>query len=306
MTAVTQDRAAAGPGSPVTPSRGRPYGAGQGVTARQTRDLVVRYTLLIGVVVLLVGPFAWQLMTSLKGQGESIYTYPPQFIPQDPTLANYAAVAETIPVWRYIANSLVVATASAMTNCAFGAMAGYALARLHFIGSRVVYLTFLATIIIPFEVILVSVFLTSRSLGLVDSLAGVVLPTAVTGLSIVIMRTAFLALPREVEEAAVIDGAGEWQRFRRVAVPSARGSILVVALFSFVFAWDDFLWPLVVLQNPDNYTLTVGIEYLSGTFTSDQRVVAAGTMIAVIPLLVLFFALQRWFFRGVASGAVKG
>lgn len=268
--------------------------------------LTLRYALLLLVLVLLVGPFLWQLITSLKGVGENIYTYPPQLVPQDPTLDNYAKVAETIPVGRYIANSLVVAVTSAITNCVFGAMAGYALARLRFRGSTLAHLAFIATVIIPFEVILVSVFLTARSLGLVDTLAGVILPTAVTGLSILVMRTAFLALPREVEEAAVLDGAGDWQRFWRIGLPSVRGGLAVVAIFSFVFAWDDFLWPLVVLKNPDNFTLTVGIEYLSGTFTSDQRVIAAGTMIAVIPLLALFFTLQRWFFRGVGEGAVKG
>jgi ABC-type glycerol-3-phosphate transport system permease component len=120
------------------------------------------------------------------------------------------------------------------------------------------------------------------------------------------MRTAFMALPREIEEASMIDGASDWQRFLRVALPSVRGSIVVVAIFAFVFSWDDFLWPLVILKDPDNYTLTVGIQYLSGTFTSNQRVVAAGTMIAVIPLLALFFSLQRWFFHGVGEGGVKG
>jgi len=262
--------------------------------------------LLAFVLLLLVGPFLWQLLTSLKGPGESIYTYPPQPLPQDPTLVNYGRVAETIPVFRYIANSLVVAVVSMVTNCLFGAMAGYALARFRFGGRKLATFAFVATIIIPFEVILVSVFLTARSLGLVDTLAGVVLPTAVTGLSILVMRTAFLALPREVEEAAVIDGAGDWQRFWRIGLPSVRGSVAVVAIFSFVFAWDDFLWPLVVLKSPDMFTLTVGIQYLSGTFTSDQRVVAAGTMVAVVPLLLLFFLLQRWFFRGIGEGAVKG
>ena len=288
--------------SPVT----RPRRRGRGPQDQPPVVVALRYVLLLVVLVLLVGPFAWQLVTSLKGPAEAIYTYPPQLVPQDPTLSNYGRVAETIPVLRYIANSLAVAVVSMVTNCLLGAMAGYALARFRFRGRAVVTMAFVATIIIPFEVILVSVFLTTRSLGLVDTLAGVVLPTAVTGLSILVMRTAFAALPREVEEAAVIDGAGDWQRFWRIGLPSVRGSLAVVAIFSFVFAWDDFLWPLVVLKSPESFTLTVGIQYLSGTFTSDQRVVAAGTMIAVVPLLALFFLLQRWFFRGIGEGAVKG
>lgn len=266
----------------------------------------LRYVLMLGLVVLVAGPFLYQLSTSLKGSGESIFAYPPVLVPRQPTLENFVQVAETIPVWRYIGNSFVVAGVSTVTNVVFGSMAGYALARLRFRFQRLVLVGFLATIIIPFEVILVSVFLTVRGMGLVDTLAGVVVPTAVTGLSVLLMRNAFLALPREVEEAAAIDGAGEWQRYRLVALPAVRGTLTVVAIFSFMFAWDDFLWPLVVLKTPDSFTLTVGIQYLSGTFTSDQRVIAAGTMIAVIPLLVGFFAFQRYFFRGVGEGAVKG
>lgn len=301
MTAITlrpvEDPDALGPKRRVQRWRA----GGQSLTS-----MIVRYVLLLALFVLLAGPFLWQFSTSLKGIGESIFEYPPKFIPESPTFDNYGRVAEAIPVWRYIGNSLIVAVCAATANCFFGALAGYALARLRFPGRKAVYAAFLATIIIPFEVILVSVFLTVRSLGLVDTLAGVVLPSAVTGLSILLMRTAFLALPSEVEEAAVLDGASEWQRFRHVALPSVKGTLTVVAIFSFVFAWDDFLWPLVVLKNPENFTLTVGIEYLSGTFTNDQRVVAAGTMIAVIPLLTMFFVLQRWFFRGVGEGAVKG
>lgn len=268
--------------------------------------LIVRYILLGLVLVLMAGPFLYQLSTSLKGAGENIFSYPPRLIPRNPTLDNYSAVADAIPVWRYIRNSLFVAVASVLTNGGFGAMAGYALARLRFRMRGLVFMAFLATMIIPFEVILVSVFLTVRNMGLVDSLIGVILPTAVTGLSILLMYNAFTAVPMSLEEAARIDGANAWQRFRHVALPSARGTLTVVAIFSFMFAWDDFLWPLIVLRTPDNFTLTVGIQYLSGTFTSDQRVVAAGTMVAVIPLLALFFALQRWFFRGVGEGAVKG
>lgn len=268
--------------------------------------MVLRYLALLALFVFMAGPFLWQLSTALKGPAENIFDYPPKLIPSDPTLQNFVRVADTIPVWRYALNSAVISTTAAVLNCVFGAMAGYALARMRFRGRNLAYWTFLATLVIPFEVIMVSVFLTIRSLGFVDSIAGVVLPTAVSGLSILLMRNAFLAFPAEIEEAAILDGCSEWQRFWRVAMPSVRGTLSVVGIFSFMFAWDDFLWPLIVLKSPDNYTLTVGIQYLSGTFSSDQRVISAGSMIALIPLLVLFFCLQRFFFRGVGEGAVKG
>ena len=274
--------------------------------SRQLAGMGVRYLLLILLFIILAGPFLWQLSTSLKDATENVFAYPPHLLPAHPTLDAYVKVADVIPVWRYIGNSLVVAIVSAAANCLFGSMAGYALARMRFRGRKVAYFAFLATIIIPFEVIMVSVFLTVRGMGLVDNLLGVILPTAVTGLSVLLMRNAFLAFPRSIEEAALVDGAGEWRRFWSIAVPSVRGTLTVVAIFSFMFAWDDFLWPLIVLKNPDNFTLTVGIQYLSGTFSRDQRVIAAGTMIAVIPLIAGFFALQKYFFRGVGEGAVKG
>ena len=273
---------------------------------RKVLGLVGRYVLLVAVFVLMAGPFLWQLSTALKGVTENIFDYPPKLLPSEPTLRNFLRVAETIPVGRYALNSLVVASVSAVLNCLLGAMAGYALARMRFRGRQVAFWVFLSTMVVPFEVIMVSVFLTTRSLGLIDSLVGVILPTCVTGLSVLLIRDAFLALPRDVEEAAILDGASEWQRFWRIGLPSVRGTLTVVAIFSFMFAWDDFLWPLIVLKDPQNFTLTVGIQYLSGTFTQDQRVIAAGSMIALLPLLAMFFSLQRYFFRGVGEGAVKG
>ncbi|WP_022891267.1 carbohydrate ABC transporter permease [Agromyces subbeticus] len=266
----------------------------------------LHYLVLAGVLVLLVGPFVFTLGTSLKGPADSVFSYPPYFIPRDPTLDNFSKVADVIPVGQFIWNSLIVATVSTVTNILFGSMAGFALARLRFRGNMTAYLLFLATLVIPFEVIFISVFLTSKQMGLVDTLAGVILPTAVTGFSILLFRSAFLSLPRAIDEAAVLDGATEFQRYWRVSMPSVTGTMAVVGIFSFMFAWDDFLWPQIVLTSQQNYTLTVGLQFLAGAFADDQKVVAAGTMIAVIPLIIVFFLAQKWFFRGAGEGAVKG
>ncbi|WP_018349052.1 carbohydrate ABC transporter permease [Longispora albida] len=269
-------------------------------------EIVLRYLLLVLVFLISIGPFAWQLATSLKSPAEDIYTYPPQFLPSDPTLDNYVKVGEIVPVWRYAINSLLVGVASVVSNCLFAAMGGYALARFTFRGRRLATWAFLATLLIPGEAVLISMFLTVRSMGLADTLTGVWLPGCAGAINVLLLRNAFLALPREVEEAAVVDGAHAWQRFRRVALPSVKGTLAVVALLSFMAAWDDFLWPLIILSDPDKYTLTVGLQYLSGTFSNDQRLVAAGTMISVLPLLALFFSLQRFFFKGLGEGALKG
>ncbi|MFE8948587.1 carbohydrate ABC transporter permease [Streptomyces sp. NPDC007856] len=269
-------------------------------------ELVWRYLLLLAVLALTVGPFLWQLSTSLKGPTEDIYSSPPSFLPAHPTLHNYTRVADTIPVWDYALNSLKVATANVVTNCVGSALAGYALSRLRFRGRKVTTLVFVLAMLVPVEGIVIAQFTTMRELGLNNTLIGVVLPGAIGAMNVLLMRGAFRNLPYEIEEAAYVDGADVWQRFLRVALPSVKGTVAVVAIFAFMGAWDDFLWPLIVLSDPSKFTLTIGLNYLHGTFANDERLVAAGTVIAVAPLIALFACLQRYFFRGVGEGAVKG
>ncbi len=269
-------------------------------------ELVVRYLLLVAVLALTVGPFVWQLSTSLKGPTEDIFSTPPKFLPSHPTLHNYSRVSDTIPVWNYALNSLKVAVANVVTNCLGAALAGYAIARLRYRGRRLLTLVFIVAMLVPVEGIVIAQFQTMRSLGLNNTLLGVVLPGCVGAMNILLMRNAFLHLPQEVDEAAIVDGANAWQRFTRIALPSVKGTLAVVAIFAFMGSWDDFLWPLIVLSDSSKFTLTIGLNYLHGTFADDQRLVAAGTIIAVVPLIVLFACLQRFFFRGVGEGAVKG
>ncbi|MCU7821001.1 carbohydrate ABC transporter permease [Kitasatospora sp. DSM 101779] len=265
-----------------------------------------RYLLLALVLLLTVGPFLWQLSTSLKGPGEDVWSRTPGFLPHEPTLANYAKVADTVPVWTYAANSLVVASIAVIGNAAGATLAGFALARLRFCGARLVLGLFLATLVLPGEVTIVSQYVTVRSLGLTDTLAGVALPGAIAMLNVLLMRTAFQAVPPDLDAAALVDGANVWQRLVHVGLPNVRGMLSVVVIFTFIGAWDDFLWPLIVLNDPGKYTLTVGLQYLNGTFSANPRLIAAGTMIAFLPIVVVFASLQRFFFRGVEEGAVKG
>ncbi|WP_089106048.1 carbohydrate ABC transporter permease [Streptomyces hyaluromycini] len=269
-------------------------------------ELALRYVLLLVVLAVTVGPFLWQLSTSLKGPTEDIFSSPPSLLPEHPTLHNYRRVADTIPVWDYALNSLKVAGANVVTNCVGSALAGYALARLRYRGRRIATLVFILAMLVPVEGIIIAQFTTMRELGLNNTLIGVVLPGSISAMNVLLMRNAFLNLPYEIEEAAYVDGADAWQRFLRIALPSVKGALAVVAIFAFMGAWDDFLWPLIVLSDPSRFTLTIGLNYLHGTFANDERLVAAGTVIAVAPLIALFACLQRYFFRGVGEGAVKG
>ena len=277
-----------------------------GFNTISTREKAVRYTLMLLVLALTISPFLWQLSTSLKSLDEDIYSATPSFLPEHPTLDNYAGVADTIPVWSYALNSLIVAAIVVTGNAIGATLAGFALARLRFRGAKLLFGLFLATLVLPGEVTIISQYVTVRGLGLADTLLGVALPGAIAMLNVLLMYTAFQAIPKEMDEAAIIDGATVWQRLRHIGLPNVRGMLSVVTIFSFIGAWDDFLWPLIVLNNPDNYTLTVGLQYLNGTFANNPRLIAAGTMISFLPIVILFATLQRFFFRGVAEGAIKG
>ncbi|MFF0551303.1 carbohydrate ABC transporter permease [Streptomyces sp. NPDC004311] len=262
-----------------------------------------RYAALVLMLVVMLGPLVWQFLTSVRGRTENVYD---GVLPARPTFDNYLRVAESFPLLQYVGNTLVVAVLAVVSNLLCAAMGGYALSRAGWRGREAVFTVLVATLMFPFESVMISMFLTVRELGLVDTLVGVWLPGAVSVLNVMIMRAAFLAVPREIEEAAVLDGAGEWTRFTRVFLPSVKGALAVVCITSFMGAWDDFLWPLLVLTDSDHYTLQLGLKTLAGTTTvNDQRIVAAGAMAALLPMVLLFFALQRYFFKGVGEGAVK-
>ena len=177
---------------------------------------------------------------------------------------------------------------------------------LKFKGKALFFGLFLSTLLLPGEVTLTSQYLTVKSLGFANSLVGVFLPGAIGAINVLLITTACAMIPKDIIEAAEIDGATTWQRIRHIVWPNIRGMVTVVALFSFIGAWDDFLWPLVVLSDPEKYTLTVGMQYLQSNFGSNPRVVAAGTVIALVPVIILFALAQKQFFKGVQEGGVKG
>ncbi|MEU1287467.1 carbohydrate ABC transporter permease [Kitasatospora sp. NPDC005856] len=314
MTTVrTENTDTPGPNRPTRRTRttrrtgpATPTGPARGFNTPSTAQVAARYLLLVLVLLLVIGPFLWQLSTSLKGPAEDVYTRTPSFLPDQPTLGNYGKVAEVIPVWTYALNSVIVAVVCITGNVVGCTLAGYALARLRFRGARLVLGLFLATLILPGEVTIVSQYVLVRGLGLADSLAGVALPGSIAMLNVLLMRTAFAAVPAELDQAALVDGANVWQRLWHVGLPNVRGMLSVIVIFTFIGAWDDFLWPLIVLNDPQKYTLTVGLQYLNGTFSANPRLIAAGTMIAFLPIVVVFGLCQRFFFKGVEEGAVKG
>ena len=274
--------------------------------SKVTVGKVVQYLVLILVFILLVGPFVWELSLSFKGKGDNVYAVPPYIIPKTPTWNNYLSVFRQVPVFRYMLNTVIVAILSIGGNVIFSTMAGYALGRLKWRGRNMLFTIFMGTMVIPVEGVVISQFLIVRSVGLQNTLLAVALPGMVGAVNILLMTNAFKGIPDELEEAAEVDGANLWQRFYRICVPQVKGTMTVVGIFAFVGAWNDFLWPLIVISDESNYTLTLGMNRLKGMFVSDPRLIAAGALVSLIPILVFFACFQRYFFRGLEQGGIKG
>lgn len=272
---------------------------------------ITSYIILIILAVISVGPFLWLLSTSMKSGSENIFAYPPVLIPQHPTFENYTGVWNQIPFLKYIINSSIVSGLTVFLNILLASLAAYPLARMKFKGKSVIFYAVLATIMIPFQVIMIPVYLMVLKLNLVDSassiagFAGLILPFSVSAFGIFLMRQAFLGIPKELEEAAIIDGCNTFDIWLKIFMPLVKPSIATLAIFTFVTAWGEFLWPSIVLTKQEMYTLPVGINHLQGVFSANWRYIASGAIIATLPILVFFLALQKYFVEGTTQGAVK-
>ena len=267
---------------------------------------------LIAVSLLSIFPFLWLLSTALKGADENIFQYPPVFFPESPTLANFKGVWNQIPFMLYFLNSMIVAGFTVVLNLILSSLAAYPLARMEFKGKKTIFYATLATIMIPFQAIMLPVYLIVLKLNMVDSVnsvmgyIGLILPFAVNAFGIFLMRQAFLAIPKEMEEAAFVDGCNVFQIWWKILLPMVKPTLAVLAIFTFIGSWGEFLWPSIVLTKKALYTLPVGVNDLQGMFSANWRYIAAGSIISTIPILVFFIAMQRYFISGENDGAVKG
>jgi multiple sugar transport system permease protein len=207
---------------------------------------------------------------------------------------------------NWMLNSLVVCLTVTAWHVIFDTMAGYAFAKRKFPGRTILFWLILSTLMIPIHVTLIPLYIITRALGLIDSLLGVILPGTAAVFGIFLMRQYIQTLPSELEEAARMDGAGEFRVFWSVVLPLCKPAIAALAIFSFVRFWNDFLWPLIALNKPQNYTLTVGVANLQGEFMTDWGVIFAGAALAALPMIVFFLAFQKYFLEGVRMGAIKG
>jgi multiple sugar transport system permease protein len=265
------------------------------------RSLVV----LVPVAIVALFPLYWLLTTALTPSSAAIRV-PPQLFPGEPTIENFVRLFEQAPVISWALNSLIIAVAIMVGHVIFDSMAGYAFAKKRFPGKGLLFVLIVSSLMIPVHVTLVPRFILVSNIGLVNNPLGVILPSIADVFGIFLMRQFISSLPSELEDAARVDGASEWQVFWRIVMPLSRPAVATVAIFSFVGAWNAFLWPLIVLSRRELLTLPVGVATLQQEFTQNIGMVMAGAAVGAIPMIVLFLVFQRYFLEGVRVGGLKG
>jgi multiple sugar transport system permease protein len=265
------------------------------------------YLILVLLALVFVMPLVWMTITSLKTY-DAAQQIPPSWLPDPLSGYGYQQILNNAqnPVLRWFLNSMLAATLHALLVLATASLAAYALARLRFRGRSVAFALIVATLFIPPTSLIIPNFLIADTLGWIDTLTVVVVPSAASAFGVFFLRQFFLSLPRELEEAAVLDGANQWQIFSRVVLPLSKPALATLAVLSFLTNWNDFLWPIFVLFSPERLTLPPGLGLLQGSYVTDYPVIMAGAVVASIPVLILFVLAQRHIIQGVSRSGLKG
>ncbi len=263
------------------------------------------YVMLAVFTITSIGPFIFSFLSSFK-TFQHILDFPPSLWPQPWTWSNYREILSDSSFLRWILNSLIYAFGAAVLNVFFSAMAGYALSRMQFRGREIIFIMTLAVMMIPIPITIIPKFLVMNSLGVVNTFLALLLPVMAQPFSVFLMVQFMKGLPKELEEAARIDGASRWRTFCQIILPLVKPALTAVAILSFQNAWNDFLWPLLVLSSRNLYTLPLGLYFFKAAHYTEYNLLIAGSMFNTIPMLILFFIFQRYFIEGATGSAVKG
>lgn len=270
---------------------------------RLSNALVVAFLAVCSVF--MVGPFIWMLSTSLKTLEEA-FRFPPTFIPESIQWQNYADIFEAAPFGRFYFNSIVVAvavTVGQLTTCSMGA---YAFARLHFKGRDKMFLMYLATLMVPFQVTMIPIFIIVKNLGWIDTYQALIVPTIFSPYGTFLLRQFFMTIPNELEESVKIDGGGYFRCFFQIILPLTKPALATLGTFVFLFSWNNFQWPLLVINTLNMNTLPLGISFFQGRFATQWNLLMAAATITMLPLLIVYLFAQRYFIEGITLSGMKG
>jgi multiple sugar transport system permease protein len=265
---------------------------------------LLAWSLAVALALTMLVPFLYMISTSLMDELE-VFSWPPPLLPSSPRWRNYTDALTALPFDRFFFVSAVTSTSVVLASLLTSATAAYAFARLDFPGRDRVFMLYLATLMVPAIVLLIPRFLLVNALGWVDTFRGLIVTEAVQVWGIFLLRQYFLTVPRDLEDAARIDGAGEWLVFTRIALPLAQPALATVALFVFVDQWKGFLWPLIVTRSMEMRTVEVGISRFAGIYYSNWPYQMAAAVVAILPILILFVFAQRYFIRGIQLTGMK-
>ena len=286
------------------PSAGGPLGPRLRLSAQPLRR-VGRYALLVFAAFVVLVPIYSAFVLSLQ-PAENLLEFPGILIPTDPTFGTFGEAFDKGSLDRYLVNSAIVSILITAGQVVTSILAAYAFAFLRFRGKKVLFMVFIATLMVPAEVTLVANYQTIDSLGWLDSYQGLTVPFLAFAFGTFLLRQAFLGVPQDLRDASALDGYGHWGFMRNVAVPLARPSIAALAVFSFLLAWNQYLWPLLITNREDYRTVQIGLKSLASSNIAEFNLVMAGTVIAALPIFVLLVIFQRHLVRGLTSGAIKG
>jgi len=270
--------------------------------SRRRRDAGLQLAVTAGAAVMLF-PFLWTVVTSLTPNGT--LASGPTLLVDDPTLAAYDKLFATLPMWRIVVNSLGVAVAATLCQLVTSAMAAYAFGRLSFPGRNLVFGLYLATLMVPLQVLVVPLFIQMTELRLNDTYFALLAPSIASAFGIFLLKQAVEGVPRELDEAATIDGAGHLRIFTTIILPLVRPALATLAVFAFLSSWNSFLWPLIVIRSPELMTLPLGLSRLQGQFTTEWNVVMAGSVVSIVPIALIYLVAQRHIIAGLAHSGLK-
>lgn len=272
--------------------------------AKLKRQFVMHVILIAGIAIT-VFPFLWMVFTSFKTLPESM-KIPPTVLPEALNIQSYKYVFEVLPFATVYLNTIVVALLTVFFQVLFCTMAAYGFARIKFPFKNVIFIILLAILMVPGQIFLLPQYLIVQKLGLVNTLPGLFLPNLFSAFGTFLLRQFFMSLPKELEEAAVLDGCNRYQIFGRIMLPLVKPGIVALVIFTARFAWNDFMWPLIVNTDPEKMTLAPALSLLQGQYTTNFPVQMAGAVLSVIPMIVLFILFQKQFIEGVAQTGIKG
>jgi multiple sugar transport system permease protein len=275
---------------------------------RQVAKLVLSYGVLILVTLVFLAPLLWMFSTSFKTNPDST-NWPLTWLPPEFSVSGYVEIFNATaanPVLRWFANSMIAALAHTALVLVTAAPAAYALARMHFPGKGLMFAMIVSTLFIPHIILITPQYLIVDTFGWLDTLLAVIVPGAAGALGVFFLRQFFVSLPRELEEAALLDGANRFQIFMRIILPLSKAPLATIALLSFLTNWNDFLWPIYVLFSAEMQTLPPGLGRLQGAYNTEYNVIMAGGVLASIPVLIIFLIAQRYIIEGVSRSGLKG